>query len=61
MTTQRGNCWYKTTRVAPKEVSIDATVASVTLVKEQRSALKAFLNGKDVLALLPTGLVALTG
>ena len=47
---------------APKEVSV-AAIASViselvsisSLKEEQRTALKAFLDGKNVFALLPTG------
>lgn len=46
-----------------KEIIMDAAVASVLselggifiLKGEQRTALKAFLNGKDVFASLPTG------
>ncbi len=51
----------KTTMSATNMVSIDATIASVlsemesisSLKEEQRTSLKAFLDGKDVLTLLP--------
>ena len=50
----------KTTMAAPKKVSVDAAIASIiselesisSLKEEQRTALKAFLNGKDVFVLL---------
>ena len=50
----------KLTMVAPEEVSVDTVVASViselerisSLKEEQRTTLKAFINGKDVFALL---------
>ena len=50
----------KTTMAAPKEVSVDVVTASViselqsisSLKEGQRTALEAFLNGRDVFALL---------
>lgn len=47
----------------PKEVSIDAGLASLTSElesissskKERRIPLKAFFDGKDIFAFLPTG------
>ena len=54
----------KTIMVVPKKVSVDAAIASViselesisSLKEEQRTALKAFLDGKYVLVLLCLGL-----
>ena len=55
----RSDC-LKTTMAAPKEVSVDAAIASaiselesiLSLKEDQKTALKAFLDGKDVFALL---------
>ena len=54
---------FKTTMAACTELSIDSAISSVlsdleslsSLKEEQRTALKAFLSGKDIFALLPTG------
>ncbi len=55
-------CAQKTTMAATDVVSIDATIASVlselesisSLKEEQTTTLKAFLDGEEVFALLPS-------
>lgn len=64
---KQSNCSRKTV-ASPEEIGVDAVTASVvsklesisSLKEEQRMALKAFLDGKCVFALLPSGFSSLT-